>query len=399
MRNIKLDSEIAHELYLEKGAYSASRLNTYAKCPFQYFIKYGIGAYEREEWDITPADVGTYAHAVIREFCTRVEDGAETASQKLDCWRKLRETYEEGTAPSRDEILDEIIDKTRNNMLSSKSRDKERTANIFGRMGKTIRHAAKIVHMSFKNGQYSEDGMERHFELKLDENITIKGDIDRLDVFDEIGGDVRVRIIDYKTGHNSFDVVDIANKIDMQPVIYALAARELVSDEFNKNAAVTGIYYNKVRDDFQKLKSGDDISKADAKHSKSRKLDGVTFIDNSGDNRVIYDMDSRLENGNESGFLDISLDANGDIKETESIKTRAQINGLMSQVKENIIEMDNEIQSGKISLSPYKSPKIDACQYCEYMSVCAFDRDKRRERMRVGKKDEIWQLMSEKGEE
>lgn len=398
-RNIKLDSEIAYELYKDQGAYSASRLNTYAQCPFQYFIKYGIRAYERSEWDITPADVGTYAHAVIREFCTRVEEGAETADQKLERWRGLREIGEEGAGPVREEILDEIIDRTKDNMLSSKSRDKERTANIFGRMGKTIRHAAKIVHMSFKTGQYTENGLERHFEIKLNENISIKGDIDRVDVFNETGGDVRVRIIDYKTGSNSFDVVDVFNRIDMQPVIYALAARELIREEFGKNTAVTGIYYNKVRDDFQKLKAGDDAVKAADKHNKSRKLDGVTFIDNSGDNRVIFDMDSNLENGGQSAFLDIALDENGCIRETDAVRTRDQINGLMLQVKENIFEMDSEIKEGKISLMPYKAGQSNACQYCEYINVCAFDHDKRIERQRSGKKDEIWEQMSEKGSE
>ena len=394
-RDIKLEGEIAYELYKDQGAYSASRLNAYAKCPFKYFMHYGIKAYEREEWDITPADVGTYAHAVIREFCMKVEEGAENASEKLDCWRRLREVNEEGDSPAREEILDEIIEKTKNNMLLSNSRDKEKTANIFGRMGKTIRHAAKIVHMSFKNGQYTEDGLERHFEINLTDNIAVKGDIDRVDVYNETGQDVKVRIIDYKTGRNSFDVVDVFNRIDMQPVIYALAAREIISEEFNKKAAVTGIYYNKVRDDFQKLKSGDGAEKADEKNIKSRKLDGITFISNAGDNRVIYDMDSNLENGSESAFLDISLDGDGNIKDTDSIRTRAEIDGLMAYVKENIIGMDAEIASGKIELLPYKG--LDTCQYCEYINVCAFDRDKRSERSRQGKKDEIWELMYEKG--
>ncbi|MCC8169998.1 MAG: exodeoxyribonuclease V subunit gamma [Oscillospiraceae bacterium] len=397
LRDIRLDSEIAEELYRNRGAYSASRLNEYAKCPFAYFIKYGLRAYERDEWEITPADVGTYAHAVIREFCERVEDGAKTSDEKLDRWRGLRERGEDGDAPIREEILDEIIDTTKDNILTSNSRDKERTANIFGRMGKTIRHAARIVHMSFKNGQYAEDGLERHFEIDLGENIAVRGDIDRVDVYNEIGGDARVRIIDYKTGNRAFDVVDVVNRIDMQPIIYALAARELVSEEFNKNTAVTGVYYNKVRDDFQKLKQGDGVEKAFINHKKSRKLEGITFVDSPGDNRVIYDMDSRLENGEQSEFLDVSLDGAGAVKPSDTIRTRAEIDGLMSQVAENIIEMDKEIKSGEISLMPYKSTQGDSCEFCEYADVCAFDGNKRAAREKEGNKKEVWERMYLKG--
>lgn len=397
-RDIKIDSELARKLYEEKGAYSASRLNAYARCPFGYFIKYGIGAYERSEWKITPADVGSYAHAVIKEFCERVEEGAATSAEKLDRWKSLRERGEEGTAPVREEILDDIINTTKENMLSSKTRDREKTASIFGRMGKTICSAARIVHMSFKNGQYAEDGMERHFELDLGDGIRVKGDIDRLDVFDKPGSDACVRIIDYKTGKTSFDVVDICNKIDMQPVIYAIAARSLVREELDKSTAVTGIYYNKVRDDFEKLKSGDGEEKADEKHGRARRLDGVTFIDNTGDNRVIYDMDSSLERGSDSEFLNISA-VDGTVALNENIRTRSEIEGLMKTVSNNIAEIDSEIKSGNISLSPYVSPQAHSCDFCDYRSVCAFDGDRREDRKREGDKTEVWELMKKRGDE
>lgn len=393
-REIKIDSALARELYKEKGAYSASRLNAYAHCPFGYFIKYGIGAYERREWEITPADVGSYAHVVIKKFCERVEDGAQNSADKLKRWRDLRGEGEDGTAPVREEILNEIIDATRENMLASETRDKERTAGIFLRMGKTIRHAAKIVHMSFKNGQYTEEGMERHFELDLGEGIAIKGDIDRLDVYNQTDGDARVRIIDYKTGKTAFDVVDIYNKIDMQPVIYAIAAREIARETLGRDAAVTGIYYNRVRDDFEKLRYGEDTAKADEKHGKARSLDGVTFIDREGDNRVIYDMDSSIENGGRSEFLNISAE---NIAENDSVRTRAEIEGLMTSVKESILSMDREIKSGNISLSPYAKPMSSSCDFCEYKSVCAFDCDRRSDRDREGDKESVWELMKEKG--
>ncbi len=389
-RHIRLDADLAREIYSCKGAYSASRLNAYAKCPFQYFMRYGIGAYPREEWEISPADAGTYAHAVIREFCEKVEDGADTPYEKLGKWRAL---HEDG----RNEILDEIINKTRENIINSNSRDKEKTANIFGRMGKTIKNAARIVHLSFRNGEYSENGMERHFEIKLTDNIAVKGDIDRVDMYDETGNDTRVRIIDYKTGKTEFDVSEIFNRVDMQPVIYAIAAKEMAKEEYNKDASVTGVYYNRMRDDFVKLADNSNSGRLQSEHDKARKLDGVTFVDEYGDNRVIYDMDRDVENGRASEFLKISVDGGGAVKNTESIKTRAHIDGLMEQVKENIIAMDGEINEGNIAQNPYSQGQSGACAYCDYADICAFDSDKKSERKKDGNKKEIWDKLYEKG--
>ena len=52
-------------------------------CPYRFFLNYGLGIKEREEWEISKADLGSYAHEVIEKFCKRVEEGASTPEEKL----------------------------------------------------------------------------------------------------------------------------------------------------------------------------------------------------------------------------------------------------------------------------------------------------------------------------
>ena len=375
-------------LYAGKITYSASRINTFARCPFEYFLKYGLGAYEREEWDVTPANMGTYAHQVINDFCVAVEEGAQSNNEKISAWRSLDNER-------REKILDGIINTTCENMLSSNVRDKERTASIFRRMGKTISDAAQLVQKSLSAGSFAENGMECKFEIDLTENIAIQGLIDRIDTCDA-GDKSYMRIIDYKTGRTEFNVVNIANGYDMQMVIYAFAAAKLMREQ-GKNIDVTGIYYTAVRSKYKPLSSTVTEENIRERNIRDMVLDGVTFAEEGEEEagKMLYNMDNGFFQNQESIFTKVKMDREGNIK---GVGTLDEINGLMEHVKNTVIDMDSRARSGEISLNPYSSGSFGGvCDYCSYSSVCKFDEDKRTMRSPEGTKEEIWDNMKLKG--
>lgn len=53
---------------------SVSRFETYASCPFAYYIQYGLKAKERKIFNLTPPDIGTFLHAVLEEFSRYVSE-------------------------------------------------------------------------------------------------------------------------------------------------------------------------------------------------------------------------------------------------------------------------------------------------------------------------------------
>lgn len=386
-RGIMLDSDIAAMLYAGKITYSASRINTFASCPFEYFLKYGLGAREREEWEVTPANMGSYAHRVINEFCIAVEDGAKTNKEKIDAWRAL-------TDIKRTEILEGIINTACDNMTASNMRDKERTAGILRRMGKTVSDAAGLVQKSLASGNYAENGMEYEFQLDLSDSAAVRGIIDRLDICTD-GDKSYTRIIDYKTGKTEFDIVNIFNGYDMQMVIYALAAKQFLSDR-GKNAEVSGIYYTAVRSKYRALTSKLTEDNIHERNLGDLTLDGVTFApeDEEGRARVIYNMDNEFFKNRESMFTRVKMDKSDEIT---GVGTFDEINGLMDYVKDTITDMDSRTRSGDIQLNPYVSNGISACAFCSYSSVCKFDADRINERIPEGNSEEIWEKMKSRG--
>lgn len=386
-RGIMLDSDIASMLYEGKITYSASRINTFARCPFEYFLKYGLGAREREEWDVTPANMGSYAHRVINDFCIAVEDGAETNAGKINAWRTLDDDR-------RKEILDGIINTACENITASNVRDKERTAGILRRMGKTVADSAWLVQKSLSAGNFAENGMEYEFEIDLSGTAAVRGIIDRLDTCED-GGKSYMRIIDYKTGKTEFNIVNIFNGYDMQMVIYALAAKKLLADA-GKQADVAGIYYTAVRSRYRPLSSTVTEENIHERNMSDLTLDGVTFAseDERERERVLYNMDNGFFENQESSFTRVKLGKEGEITGVGSFE---EINGLMKQVEETITDMDARARGGEIQLNPYVSNGISACAYCDYSSVCRFDGDRIKERSPEGTSDEIWEQMKRKG--
>ncbi len=370
-----IDSSYAIKLYGEKINYSKSKIDEYARCPYSFFMHYGLGVKEREEWEISKADLGSYAHEIIEKFCTRVEDGADTAKEKLKKWRELSED-------SRKALLGEIFDKVSERMMSANMTRQAKIEHILSRMNRVIDRATKTITDCFVHGKYTIKSMENEITVQISDTVFINGFIDRLDELREDSKN-SIRVIDYKTGASEFNIKNIYNGVDMQMAIYALAAKLKCEEESNEPYTVTGMYYTKLRGE---LKG----SVADVE--KLRKLDGVTFEDNENfeDKKVLSDMDDNTVNG-QSTLLPIKFKANGDLDQKSHEKVRTQYEGekLMDFVRDKILEFDDNIRNkGDIRIMPYE----DVCDYCEYSKICSISGcvAKRQVKGKDQKPDQIW---------
>lgn len=377
--DLKIDTEIADRLYENKTVYSASRLNTFSLCPFEYFIKYGLKLNEREIYTISPSDVGTYAHEIIKTFCMRVEDGAKTNEERLLKWRAL-------TDSEREAMLDEIIDMTCENMAGLLRRDAKKTAAILKRTGSNIKNAARTIHRSLSMGRYTQHGMEKEFLLNINENITLKGIIDRVDMYTDTD-ETRVRIVDYKTGQTGFDIVNIRNGVDMQMALYAIAAVDMALKRYGKKAYLSGIYYNKVHNKLMDLALDTGEEEITKKRIAESRLDGVTFV--NSDDELWYE-DLRLKDKEASDFLNIAYKVNGELRKNDSIHSEKEAQGLLKFVEEKVVEIDKKIKDGEISCSPYKQGTNLACAYCSFSDACAFC-DEKTPREKQGNAKTVWE--------
>ena len=351
-RKIELNSDIAKLLYDGNIRYSATRLNSYANCPFSHYVQYGLRAKEREIYDIKPTDTGTYAHGIIHRFCTRIDEDASLDWQNID--------DEKCT-----ELVSEIVSDTLDKINDSQLRDKEMTADILSRMGKTVAEAAKTVCRSIKCGDFKTESYEREVLVKLTDTIEVGGIIDRLDVC-RLEDRNEYRIIDYKTGHKDFSVSDIYYGLDMQPVIYALAMRML-----DDKAVISGMYYSMVHNSFASVDVTSGEKKINTELKRNTAYNGITFVGNDKNSPIPEEEINRIES--ELSRQEGSLFFTGKADEfgySKSVKSRPEGEWLTERVRDNIIDADKDIQNGNIALSPLVHGSKNACTYCQYSSVC-----------------------------
>lgn len=376
-RRIELDKSVARALYDGNIRYSATRLNSYASCPFRHHMQYGLRAKERDIYDIKPTDTGTYAHEIIRRFCIKIDEDAN-----LD-WKTVSD--EECT-----KIVSDIVSETIEKISNSDLRDKEMTADILRRMGKTSAEAAKTVCRSLRCGEFRTEAYEREVLIKLTDDIEVGGIIDRLDVC-RLPDRNEYRIIDYKTGIKDFSVADVYYGLDMQPVIYALAMRML-----DEKAVISGLYYGMVHNDFASVDATSGEKKINTELRKNTAYNGLTFIGNDKntpiDEAEMSRIESELSRSEGSLFFSGRTDEFGYGK---NVRTRPEGELLTERVFENIINADRDIKSGNISQAPLVHGSKNACTYCAYSSVCNFDGDTKTERRITETDAMIWSDLEE----
>ncbi len=374
-RDIALNEDLAKELYEGNTRYSATRLNSYAQCPFSHFMMYGLRAKENEAYEINAADTGTYAHEIIRRMCEKIDN-----DPTLD-WKTVSHSQCEN-------IVNELVNETISNISTSDLRDKEFTADILMRMGKTVAAAAQTAVRSIACGSFKTAAYEKEVYIPIGKDIEVGGIIDRLDVCQHDGIN-EYRIIDYKTGNKAFKVADIYHGIDMQPVIYALAMRMIDS-----NAKISGMYYSLMHNDYPTIDVTSKDSTAYSQIKKNTAFEGVTFVGVDANGDYLYtDLDrveSPLEREDGSLFFKIKGD---DIVADKRIKSYSDGENLMEYVRDKIIETDKEIKDGNIDISPISSGTQSACSYCPYASVCNIDQPVSRT---IEEKDEtVWEILKE----
>lgn len=377
LRRIKLKPALATELYRGKIRYSATRLNSYAQCPFSHFMQYGLRAREQEKYEISAADTGTYAHEIIRRLCDRLDTDPDVS------WTTI-------TNEQCDTIVADIVADTVLNIEASDLSDREITADILKRMGKAVSAAAKTAVRSIACGDFKTAAYEKEVYIPIGEDIEVGGIIDRLDVCSHDGIN-EYRIIDYKTGNKQFKPAHIYNGIDMQPVIYAYAMRHL-----DNSARISGMYYSRINNDFQNIEATSKDATALSHLEGNTAYAGVTFANKDDEGNFAEDDISRVESelSRSDGSLFFTVKNDRVVGDTK-LKSYTDGENLMAHVQNKIIETDKEIKSGNIAISPLDGVGLTPCTYCAYSSVCKFDEASICHREIKEKDPEIWKILEE----
>ena len=360
----QISKSVAKALYGEVSPNGATRLERFSACAFAHFLKYGLEVQERAEYEFKAMDMGNVIHQALEDFA------AELHRRKLD-WSVLSDEMRDAIA---DECLDRISADYGNTILQSSARNQymiERTRRI-------LRRTVWALQEQLRNGKFQPEG----FEVSIG-----GGRIDRLDIM-KTDDKVYVKIIDYKTGNTTFDLVSIYYGLQMQLVVYMDAAVKAEQRKYpNAEVKPAGIFYYNVKDPMLQKEMEDDLDRLDPEIFKKLKMNGLVLAEDE----VISGLDRTTVS------LPMSYTSTGLFRKGSSIASENEFALLDAYVKKKITDIREAILDGNAEVSPYEMGNRNACTYCPYQGTCGFDRKipgYEFRRLKQFADDEIWKAFA-----
>ena len=379
----RLSPDVSKRLFAPKDInITASRIDVYNRCNFEYFCRYGLNIKPVKPLDIDPSNRGSVLHYIFENVLGRFGDGFSEAS---------------------DGDISEMIDGLLNDYFETVfGGDFGKSAKFmadYHRLGTAAFEILLNMRDEFRVSKFrpvkfeydlSREGGGDVLKIPIGRGVSviIRGIVDRVDCYTAPDGKHYIRVIDYKTGEKSFCYEDIYNGINLQMLLYMLALTEGNDVNF-KNAIPGGILYMRAgflscEDDFDPLSDGaEERLKRSAKQFKRSGL--VVDIDES-----VAAMDS----GFSGKFVPASKNKDGSYSKISSVISPESFARLEDFAKRKAERFGADLLSGKIDAVPLgENPDSLRCRYCDYTSVC----DRRKYMMRLISKTDADALKHEIG--
>jgi len=303
--------------------YSISQLETYAKCPFKFFVErvLGIETIEEPTEDVEAIEMGRLLHSILYEFYSSLRD---KKIKLVNC--------DEKTFQKAEKLIFEIASNKlqltafrspltfyeREKILGLNGNKKESILYKFIETERKCEDDFIPMFFEVSFGRLKESGSDKILsdqEPIIIDNIRLRGKIDRIEVNEKIKS---FNIVDYKLSGAKPSFDDLKTGISLQLPIYLFAASELLSRKFNGKYSPNEMFIYSLK----------------------------YAVDDFGKDRV-----TSTKKGDE-------------IQSVEQLVDRS-----IEHVK-NYVE---DISKGKFNLSKLEDRENKVCRFCQFRTVCRID--------------------------
>lgn len=377
------DEKIALKLFGKDMYFSASRADVYHCCPFNYFCKYGIKIQPRTKAEFSPMQRGTIFHYVLENLIKEYGSDNLVKMSKDEVYRAVEELlnlyYESNMSPDEVQTL--------------------RMQYQYKNLSKTICIIAEKMIKEFSQSDFKpidfelpidNDSEVKPIIINLDDGGTIRlrGSVDRVDMM-KTEDKTFVRVMDYKSKDKKFSLSEVLYGLNMQMLIYLFSIWKNGSGKY-KDVTPAGVLYMPIKAKTGTLErdaTDEDILQLQI---NGYKMNGIVL----DDSRAIHGMD----NSDSGCFIPVKYDEKTN-KYKGSLIDYLTLSGLYDKITEILKSMGDKLHQGIIKAEPTASAISssyykDACQHCDYKSVCGYENDAQYKVIKEISNDEIIQQLT-----
>ncbi len=356
-RTKNISKDLSHNLYGSVMKSSVSKMETYASCPFMFYLKYGLNLKERKTFKLETPDVGIFMHDILDKFSKYLE------SHNIS-WREIEK---EDLDKISSQIVDQTLSERKYNIFTSNNR--LRFLSI--KLKRIVKRVLWIITLHVKDSEFDVSGSEMTFgensnyppvtlELSEGNRLVLNGKIDRIDIAKTEEGNF-VRVIDYKSSSKAINLSNVFYGLQLQLITYldVATSTDLISG---------GALYLKLDDPMIKSKKNISPEEIESQIREKLKMNGIILADV----RLVQAMDTKMEK--ESNNLNLSVKKDGTYSKMPTA-TREELKSLCKHTKNILKKFAEEILNGSIANEPLRIKKENPCAYCDYKEICNFDRE------------------------
>ncbi|NMP36603.1 MAG: hypothetical protein GX051_00545 [Clostridiales bacterium] len=345
-------SEVARRLFGDTVVLSATKTETYERCPFKYFCQYGVKAKPRRAAQLDPLNTGTLIHFVLERVVSGYSAEALTEMDK----KQLEDMVSGITS----EYLDEKFggrDGKSSRFMFLYERLKSQIVTVIERVVRQLGDG-DFLPADFELEIGGRDGISAYaLPLKDGGEVVMRGFVDRVDTMEK-NGKKYLRVVDYKSGVKEFKLSDVLGGLNMQMLIY-LAAIEQNGGERYGQIIPAGVLYIPARRG-KMLNTRDADEKASEKNRRENsKMSGMVLRDEA----AVLGM----ERSGAGEHIPAKIKS-GEL--TGSLYTLEEFGRIKARLNDTLISIGEELHAGEIPAVPTAQ---GACEYCDYRAVCGFE--------------------------
>lgn len=333
----KITKESAEKLFLKQDKLygSISSFEKYMRCPFSYFLTYGLKLNQPIDYEFSQSRIGTLSHYVLETLVNRYQKDYPNASEA-----EINQLISEEL-----KSVSEIYPLLSDRLESVKKRLSEAIISNLANLSDMEQHSSLTQF-------HCEHEFWWDIELSK-QKLCLHGFIDRIDENKDF-----MRIIDYKSSKKTMSEADFCAGLQLQLCAYALYA----SEKWEKR--ILGAFYYSLKKENINIEAG---------KMKRRPVAYVPF-DNSdycrqqkNEHRLRgWVMDSAIEAMDDDGTHIYGVRCNKDQQlKASKLYSIDELRELFLQMLEHIAA---KICSGAISCEPSEG----ACTFCPYHDICRF---------------------------
>lgn len=416
-RSLRHEAQLARrqlgstELYGTPLHLSVSALERYRRCPYSYFLTYGLRLQERKLYKMEAVDVGQFYHTAIERFSNYLLE-QQLSWQALDA---------EQVKAIMARIVEELAPAMQNEILLSTGRYRY----LRHRLQKTLERSALLLMEHGKRGDFVPVALEADFgtagsrlprwKITLQDGtlLTLQGRIDRIEQASRQGRHY-LRIIDFKTGAQGLRLTDLYYGLKLQLLTYLQVALQYYEQLVPPGEALlpAGVLYYFFRSGILSTDGPVSAEEAQSLHVSQLRADGLLVADvqalklaerdlHTGSSTLLpLSLLSKaapyLEDPEAFEQLEDPLELFG--KRNTTVVTREQLELLLQHVKQVITALGEEIHRGNIAVRPCDTRQTLSCQYCSYQAICQIqtaDLAQASEVLVPLERDEVWRRLEQ----